>query len=74
MIIPVRCFTCNKVIGSKYEKYVKMVNDKQKKEKYINDQDVNINNSEIFDKLKLKRYCCRRMMLTHVPLIEMLKA
>ncbi|KIR50706.1 hypothetical protein I315_06826 [Cryptococcus gattii Ru294] len=28
--------------------------------------------SEAMDKLQLKRYCCRRMVLTHVDLIEKL--
>ena len=26
MIIPVRCFTCGKVIGNKYDKYLDMLN------------------------------------------------
>lgn len=73
MIIPIRCFTCSKVIADKYEKYVEMVEEKKKKEKYTNNQDERIDNTEIFKKLKLKRYCCRRMVLTHVPLIEILK-
>ena len=73
MIIPVRCFTCSKLIANKYEKYVKMVEEKNKKNKYINNQDSTINNEDIFKKLKLHRYCCRRMMLTHVDLIETLK-
>ena len=29
-------------------------------------------NSKALDKLGLKRYCCRRMLLTHVDLIEKL--
>lgn len=28
--------------------------------------------SDAMDELKLNRYCCRRMMLTHVDLIEKL--
>ena len=31
MIIPVRCFTCGKVIGNKYETYLKRVNEKKLK-------------------------------------------
>jgi len=27
---------------------------------------------EILDMLQLKRYCCRRMLLTHIELIEKL--
>ena len=73
MIIPVRCFTCSKIVGNKYEKYIKLVEEKQKNNNYINNMDENIDNSDIFKKLKLKRYCCRRMLLTHVSLIETLK-
>ena len=64
MIIPVRCFSCNKVIANKYEKYLEMC----KKEDNLED-----NKEKIFQKLKLKRYCCRRMLLTHVSLIEIIK-
>ena len=31
-----------------------------------------IYNSDALDELGLRRYCCRRMMLTHVDLIEKL--
>jgi DNA-directed RNA polymerase subunit N (RpoN/RPB10) len=30
------------------------------------------NNSDAMDELKCKRYCCRRMIMTHVDLIEKL--
>lgn len=59
MIIPIRCFTCGKVIGNKWDNYLELV--KQ-----------NLSEGEAMDKLKLHRYCCRRMILTHVELIEML--
>ena len=61
MIIPVRCFTCGKVIGNKYETYVQMLLEKEKPEAAMN-------------KLGLKRYCCRRMVLPHVNLIDKLLA
>jgi DNA-directed RNA polymerase subunit N (RpoN/RPB10) len=32
----------------------------------------NIINRDALDALELKRYCCRRMVLTHVDLIEKL--
>ena len=28
MIIPVRCFTCNNMIGSKWNKYLELLNEK----------------------------------------------
>lgn len=31
-----------------------------------------MNNRDALDELGLKRYCCRRMLLTHVDLIEKL--
>merc|ERR1711935_912559 len=57
MIIPVRCYSCGKLIGNKWERYLQMLQS-EKSEK------------EALDELGLNRYCCRRMMLTHVDLIE----
>lgn len=59
MIIPVRCFTCGKVIGNKWETYLSMLQ-------------ADLNEGDALDELGLKRYCCRRMVLTHVDLIEKL--
>ncbi|KAJ2893496.1 DNA-directed RNA polymerase II subunit L, partial [Coemansia aciculifera] len=58
MIIPVRCFTCGKVVGNKWEQYLELL--------------ATMNDGEALDALGLKRYCCRRMVLTHVDLIEKL--
>jgi DNA-directed RNA polymerase subunit N len=68
MIIPVRCFTCGKVIGEAYEEY------KVKKKAY--DEAVKKGEKpketlqKILDDLGVDRYCCRRMILTHVDLLE----
>ena len=59
MLIPVRCFTCGKVVGNKWDKYLEFLSR-------------DITEGEALDKLGLKRYCCRRMVLTHVDLIEKL--
>jgi len=59
MIIPVRCFTCGKVVGNKWERYLELLGK-------------NVQEGEALDRLGLKRYCCRRMLLTHVDLIEKL--
>jgi len=74
MIIPVRCFTCGKVIANKYEKYLKLVKEKEEKEQYKNNYDEKIDHNDIFKQIKLKRYCCRRMVLTHVDLVEIIKS
>ncbi len=57
MITPVRCFSCGSVIGNKYEKFIKLVEE-------------GMDPKEALDKLGVKRYCCRRMILTHVEIID----
>ncbi len=57
MIIPVRCFTCGKVIGQLYDEYNLRVQGGEDAKK-------------VLDELGLERYCCRRMFLTHVDLID----
>jgi len=59
MIIPVRCFTCGKVIGNKWEQYLNLLSS-------------DYSEGEALNALELRRYCCRRMLLTHVDLIEKL--
>ena len=59
MIIPVRCFTCGKVIGNKWQKFLDII--VQHKTPL-----------QAFQELKIERYCCRRMLLTHVNLIDYL--
>lgn len=57
MIIQVRCFSCGRVIGSAYEEYKKRVDVGEKPEK-------------VLDNLGIKRYCCRRMIVSHVDLLD----
>jgi DNA-directed RNA polymerases I, II, and III subunit RPABC5 len=59
MIIPVRCFTCGKVIGNKWDAYLALLQ-------------ADHTEGDALDELGLRRYCCRRMLLTHVDLIEKL--
>lgn len=59
MIIPVRCFTCGKVIGNKWGRYLQLLNEGKQM-------------ADIFKELGLHRYCCRRMIISHVDLIEKL--
>lgn len=75
MIIPVRCFTCGKVIADKYQYYVKEVEKiKSKIKGDVNDDDdlafYDDYHGKILDDLGLSKICCRRHMLGHVDLIE----
>lgn len=78
MIIPVRCYTCSKVIADKYEYYQKRVADLKRKE---NQQDkpsvinMNVNDvkktveGRVLDEMGLTRLCCRKIMLSHIDFV-----
>ncbi len=58
MMMPVRCFTCGAVVADKWEEYDKRVNrDKE-------------DAGKVLDDLGVKRYCCRRMFISNVELID----
>ena len=86
MIIPVRCFTCNKVISDKWVPYINTVqSEKNKIDSNINPETdllelkyIDITNpkpeksieGKVLDELGLHKYCCRRMMLGNVHIIS----
>jgi len=57
MMVPVRCFTCGALIGDKWEEFARRVKDGE-------------GPGEVLDDLGLKRYCCRRMLLSNVEAID----
>jgi len=57
MIIPVRCFSCGYLIGDKWEDFAKRVKEGE-------------DSGKVLDSLGVKRYCCRRMLLSHVEVID----
>lgn len=80
MIIPVRCFTCGKVIADKWYGYQRFLEEEKKKQGKTDDTILNLNSEDVkktpegiaLDRLNMKRYCCRRMMLSHVDLIDII--
>ena len=56
-MIPIRCFTCGKLIGDKWEEWKKRLEEGEDPDK-------------ILDDLGLTRVCCRRMMVSHIDLID----
>jgi DNA-directed RNA polymerases I, II, and III subunit RPABC5 len=76
MIIPIKCFTCGKVLADKFRYYQQEVrkikaNNNMEIEKVVYLTEENVKKTpegEVLDKLKLTKYCCRRHMLTHVDL------
>lgn len=57
MQFPVRCPSCGKVIGDKYDEFQERVKDGEDK-------------GEVLDDLGVERYCCRTVFLTHVEEID----
>ena len=57
MLVPVRCFTCGALVGDKYSELVNRVKDGE-------------DPGDVLDDLKMKRYCCRRILLSNVDIID----
>jgi len=68
VIIPVRCFTCGKVVAPAYEEFIKRY-DEYKKAVDAGEKPKE-NPKKILDDLGLERYCCRSMIISHVDLIK----
>jgi DNA-directed RNA polymerase subunit N (RpoN/RPB10) len=64
MIIPVRCFSCGRVVGSVYSEFIRLTTPERPNEK------AQMGPAEALSHLGLKRYCCRRMILSQVDLID----
>ena len=59
MLVPIRCFTCGKLVGDKYEAFLRKVKE-------------GTDPGKTLDELGFKRYCCRRMLLSSVEIIDQL--
>ncbi|MEE8632473.1 MAG: DNA-directed RNA polymerase subunit N [Candidatus Bathyarchaeia archaeon] len=57
MIIPVRCFSCGKLVGDKWEDFTRRVKEGE-------------DAGQVLDDFGVTRYCCRRMLLSHVEIID----
>ncbi len=57
MMIPVRCFTCGNVIGQHWDVF---------RERTAAGEPA----GQVLTERGLSRYCCRRMILSHVDLLD----
>ncbi len=55
--IPIRCFTCGKLIADKWDDFQERTN---------NGEDP----KAVLDDLSIKRWCCRRMLISHIDLVD----
>jgi DNA-directed RNA polymerase subunit N (RpoN/RPB10) len=77
MIIPVKCFTCGKVLADKYLYYQREVRKRKIAQELPLDEVIYLTNKnikktpegEVLDELRLDKICCRRHMLTHVDIL-----
>jgi DNA-directed RNA polymerase subunit N (RpoN/RPB10) len=76
MIQPIRCFTCGKVVADQIDYYnrkkdelIKKNKDKDKEKiKHFSDN----HTKEILDELGATRYCCRRMFISDVDMMNII--
>ena len=57
MLIPVRCFSCGTVIAHLWDRYSERINSGE-------------DPGDVLTDLGIQRYCCRRMFVSHVDLID----
>lgn len=57
MIIPVRCFTCGKVIAQKYNRYVEL-------------QNAGVPVPAIYQDIGITKMCCKRMFCSHANAVD----
>ncbi|MDD2655286.1 MAG: DNA-directed RNA polymerase subunit N [Candidatus ainarchaeum sp.] len=59
MEFPVRCFSCGAVIGHLYEEYKKGIETGSAE--------------QVLNSMGIERYCCRRMFVSHVEGMDLIK-
>ena len=57
MIIPIRCFSCGKLIAHIYQPYLELLEKGEKAD-------------DAFKNLGIDRFCCKRMIVSHIDLID----
>ena len=79
MLIPVRCYSCGKVLANKYDYFQNELNRKKLAMNTTEDPlIINVNAAdikktiagELMDELGLTRLCCRKVMLTSINIID----
>ncbi len=56
-MVPVRCFTCGNVVGEYWEEYEGRT-------------EAGENSAAVLDDLGVNRHCCRRMLVSHKDLVD----
>lgn len=83
MIIPIRCFTCNKVLADLWEYYKKKDKEiiekakereteikKDSEFRFFSDPYIMNERQKLMKELNVTRLCCRKNLLTNVDIID----
>ena len=84
MLIPIKCYTCGKILADKYLYYKKELirkelafkADEKNKNKDPSMIDISVDDvkmapaGEIMDELGLERICCRKVLMTSIDIID----
>lgn len=75
MIVPVCCMNCGKLIGDKYDYYLRKLREYKGSlaldaSTFDGKKIPETPEARIFKELYIRRYCCKKVFLTHVDLIE----
>lgn len=73
MLVPIRCFTCGKVLADKwryYERRVKEANDNPPQPRSATDIPDRTHEGRVLDELGVTKICCRRHFLTTVDMMD----
>jgi len=57
-MLPIRCFTCNKVLGRYNEVF----------EKFLENATDDFN--QFFESMEIRRYCCKKIFMTHIDIFK----
>ena len=58
MMVPVRCFTCGNVVGKHWEEFQARTAEGEE------------DPGDVLDDLGVDRHCCRRMLVSHRDLVD----
>lgn len=61
-MLPIRCYTCNKVLA----RYQFVLDEFKKKYEHAENKPY----VEFFEEMRITRYCCRKIFLTHVDIYQ----
>ncbi|PSP65793.1 DNA-directed RNA polymerase subunit N [Halobacteriales archaeon QH_8_67_27] len=58
MMVPVRCFTCGNVVGEHWQEFKARAKEGEE------------DPERVLDELGVERHCCRRMLVSHKDLVD----